>query len=162
RRFIHAAAPKSRIGLVTFSTVATLQVPPTTDRGAIERALAGLRADGSTAIGNAVLRALHGLQQAQGGVGRPRDATTVLLSHGATALGTPPSAAGRTAREAGVRVFTVALGEALTRSYARFRKNPQVSGAPHDPETLAALSAATGGRAFEIHDSGALRSLYAS
>jgi len=109
-----------------------------------------------------VLRALHGLQDEQGGADRPRDATIVLLSDGANAVGTPPSAAGRTAREAGVRVFTVALGEALTRSYTRFRQNPHVSGAPHDPETLAALSAATGGRAFEIHDSGALRSLYAS
>src|SRR5437773_5487051 len=132
RRFVHAAAPRSRIGLVSFSTLATLQVPPSTDRGAIDRALAGLRADGSTAIGDAVLRALHGLQEAQGGTDRPRDATIVLLSDGANALGTPPSAAGRTAREAGVRVFTVALGEALTRTYSLYRRNPRISGAPHD------------------------------
>jgi Ca-activated chloride channel family protein len=162
RRFARAAAPASRIGLVSFSTVATLQVPPSTDRGALERALAGLRADGSTAIGNAVLRALHGLQEAQGGASRPHDSTIVLLSDGANALGTPPSEAARIARDAGVRVFTVALGEAITRDYRLYRRNPHVSGAPRDPETLSALAAATGGQAFEIRDPDALRSLYSS
>jgi len=52
-----------RVGLVTFSTYATLMVPPTDDRNALREALAGLKTQEATAIGDGIavsLRAIPG------------------------------------------------------------------------------------------------------
>jgi Ca-activated chloride channel family protein len=52
--FVDQLPPSFRIGLVTFSTAAQVAVPPTTDRAAIHAALDGLRAEGGTALGDAI------------------------------------------------------------------------------------------------------------
>jgi len=55
--------PGPRVGLVTFSTYATLMVPPTDDRNALREALAGLKTQEATAIGDGIavsLRAIPG------------------------------------------------------------------------------------------------------
>jgi Ca-activated chloride channel homolog len=52
-----------RVGLVTFSTYATLMVPPTDDRSAVREGLASLKTQEATAIGDGIavsLRALPG------------------------------------------------------------------------------------------------------
>jgi Ca-activated chloride channel family protein len=52
--FVDQLPSSFRIGLVTFSTAAQVAVPPTTDRGAIHAALDALRAEGGTALGDAI------------------------------------------------------------------------------------------------------------
>jgi Ca-activated chloride channel family protein len=61
--FLDAFPPGPRVGLVTFSTYATLNVPPTDDRNAVREALATLKTQEATAIGDGIavsLRALPG------------------------------------------------------------------------------------------------------
>ncbi|MHB8732171.1 MAG: VWA domain-containing protein [bacterium] len=61
--FLDAFPPGPRVGLVTFSTYATLMVPPTDDRGAIRDALATIKTQEATAIGDGIavsLRAIPG------------------------------------------------------------------------------------------------------
>ena len=52
--FVDSLPAAFRIGLVAFSTDARLVVQATTDRGQVRDAIAGLRADGGTALGDAI------------------------------------------------------------------------------------------------------------
>jgi Ca-activated chloride channel family protein len=54
KAFVEKLPERFQVGLVTFSTDAVLRVPPTTDRDVIYNALARLRADGGTAMGDAI------------------------------------------------------------------------------------------------------------
>ena len=56
--FVERLPEQFRVGLVAFSTEARLVVEPTTDRAEIREALASLRADGGTAMGDAIDLAL--------------------------------------------------------------------------------------------------------
>ena len=57
--FIEHLPKQFRVGLVAFSTEARLVLEPTTDRAEIREALASLRADGGTAMGDAIDLALE-------------------------------------------------------------------------------------------------------
>ena len=104
-----------QVGLVSFSGQANLLVAPTTDRAALRRAIDGLTPDGATAIGEAVLTSLDAIRTAQnaGGEGQPLEsARIVVLSDGATTVGVAPQQAAAEAKQAGVPIYTVALGTA--------------------------------------------------
>lgn len=57
--FIEQLPPRFRVGLVVFSTEPHVLVTPTTDRAAVRDALARLRADGGTAMGDAIAAAVE-------------------------------------------------------------------------------------------------------
>jgi Ca-activated chloride channel family protein len=57
--FVDRMPEQFRVGLVAFSTEARLVVEPTTDRAELREALASLRADGGTAMGDAIDLALE-------------------------------------------------------------------------------------------------------
>jgi len=59
REFIHAMPGSARIGLVAFSDYGTVLVPPSTDRSALDEALARLQPLQATAVGSAILEALR-------------------------------------------------------------------------------------------------------
>ena len=65
-----------RVGLVAFSTEARLVVAPTTDRGQLRAALQGLRADGGTALGDAIALSVDAADLAAGTTGHPAAAPT--------------------------------------------------------------------------------------
>jgi Ca-activated chloride channel family protein len=56
--FLDRLPAQFRVSLVSFSTVAQALTPPTTDRRAVKGALNALRAEGGTAMGDAIVRAL--------------------------------------------------------------------------------------------------------
>ncbi|HET6815605.1 MAG TPA: type II secretion system F family protein [Mycobacteriales bacterium] len=74
--FLKAVPADVKVGLVTFSDRPTLNIAPTTDRSAVQRAIIGLRAHGETALYDAVGLALRTL----GGSGLRN---VVLLTDGA-------------------------------------------------------------------------------
>jgi Ca-activated chloride channel family protein len=138
--FVDRLPEQFRVGLVAFSTEARLVVEPTTDRAEIREALATLRADGGTAMGDAIDLAL----QASGAVpeatptpdgsASPEPSATpdasaspdpsaspetdkapvvaeVVLSDGANSTGTlEPVDAAQRAADLGVPIYTIALG----------------------------------------------------
>ncbi|MET0227936.1 MAG: VWA domain-containing protein, partial [Actinomycetes bacterium] len=57
-RFLDRLPERFQVGLVTFSSEAETLVPPTTDREAVRTALATLNANGGTAMGDGLARAL--------------------------------------------------------------------------------------------------------
>jgi Mg-chelatase subunit ChlD len=92
------------VGLVTFAEQARLVVPPTTDRTAVRRALAGMRPAGNTALYDGLLVAL----QAQAG---PGQRSVVLLSDGEDTSSTATlAAAGSALRASGASVDLVSFG----------------------------------------------------
>jgi Ca-activated chloride channel family protein len=138
--FVDQLPPTFRIGLVTFSTAAQVAVPPTADRAEIHAALDALRAEGGTALGDAIGTSLGLARSVIDATADPaagaspstspdpstapspdpsapaEDAdpplvATVLLSDGANSTGRlEPADAAREAAAAAMPVYTIALG----------------------------------------------------
>lgn len=111
RRFVNRLPARLNVGLVSFAGSAQLLVPPTQDHELVARAIDGLELDKSTAIGDAVRLSLDVLRnQARGTDGKAVDAAVVLISDGETTIGLPTAEAIPLAKEAGVKVSTIAYG----------------------------------------------------
>jgi Ca-activated chloride channel homolog len=186
-RFLDRLPARFQVGLVIFSTQAETLVPPTIDRTAVRDALASLRADGSTAMGDGLSNALDAIVAARqangsagrgggapdpGGAGAPgtepgagtgSPAVTLLLSDGANMAGVNPLDQAERARELNVPVYTIALG---TADGVLQRRDPfgglRVQPVPPDPDTLARIAEATNARFFQAPTSRNLNQVYES
>ncbi len=164
--FVDGLPDGFRVGVVSFSNEADVVVPPTDDRDEALRGLESLVADNGTALGDAISRSVDlGLtsldEQPTQGKGKT-PLIVLLLSDGANTTGDyEPLEAAQKAADAGVPVYTVALGT----------ENGTVEGpdgfggtrtirVPPDPETLAKVAELTGGQFFEAADEDALRGVY--
>lgn len=115
RTFLDVAPEGYSVGIVSFSTQASLVLTPTTDRAAARAALDQIRLGSGTALGDAIERSVAaarpraGTSQAAPASGPP--ATVLLLSDGEQTSGRrQPLRAAALARRLGVPVNTVALG----------------------------------------------------
>jgi Ca-activated chloride channel homolog len=124
--FVRALPRGAKVGLVSFSSYATLVTPPTDDHERVIQAVNSLTLEFATAIGDGLLEAVYALP----GRARPENppgwgmpplgpppagdrlppATVVLLSDGQSNRGTPPEDAALVARQQRVKVYTVGLG----------------------------------------------------
>ena len=155
-RFIDEVPRQYQVGLVSFSGQANLLVSPTTDRDAMRRAIETLAPDGATAVGEAIesaLEAIRSVQPTTDGDGRLEAARIVVLSDGATTVGIAPSVAAEDAKEAGVPVYTVALG---TEDGILSNGQP----VPPDPVGLQEVADITGGEAYESTDAESVSAVY--
>jgi Ca-activated chloride channel family protein len=185
--FVDQLPARFKVGVVAFSTEARLVVAPTTDRTSVHEAFDGLRADGGTALGDAIALSLQaaGLDagSAPGSGAAPAPSASpdpsspgsatprtdgpplvamVLLSDGANSTGTlePQDAADRAAA-LGVPVYTIALGTADGVVDVPDRTGTLHSlNVPPDPDTLAAVAETTGGRFFEAPTASDLAQIY--
>jgi Ca-activated chloride channel homolog len=188
-RFLDRLPDRFKVGLVTFSAEAETLVPPTTDREAVRAALAMLTANGGTAMGDGLARALDvieaarqqagagsappttadpggsGSGSAQPGTGQPPvpPAVTLLLSDGANSAGGDPFVQAERARALRVPVYTIALGTAggVLRQPNAFG-GTRIQPVPPDPETLARIAETSNGRFFEAPTSQNLTAVYES
>jgi Ca-activated chloride channel family protein len=125
RKFIKAENDGTRIGLVAFSGIAGLLVPPTTDKDALLKAIDTLRTARGTAIGQAILTSIdaiaeHNPNVAASGVdlgdvppGTPaayQPDTIVVLTDGSNTTGVDPVTAAGQAAARRVRIFTIGFG----------------------------------------------------
>jgi Ca-activated chloride channel family protein len=156
-RFLSEVPPAVRVGVVTFSNSADAVQAPTSDHSEVERVIDAQVADGATASGDALQVALDTLTADRVNGKRP-PAAIVLLSDGKTTSGRDPVEVARTAGKLKIPIFTVALGTAdATVPNPGFGPPLPV---PPDPETLAEIAQASGGRAFTAEDSGRLGAIY--
>ncbi|HTI34921.1 MAG TPA: VWA domain-containing protein [Miltoncostaea sp.] len=154
--FVEKVPRQYQVGLVSFSGQANLLVSPTTDREAMRRAIETLQPDGATAVGEAIeasLEAIRSVQPTTDDKGRLDAARIVVLSDGATTVGVQPSVAAQDAKEAGVPVYTVALG---TDDGVLSNGQP----VPPDPAGLREISDITGGQAYESDDAESVSAVY--
>ena len=179
--FIDQLPERFRVGLVTFATDAVLRVPPTTDRALLKTAIDGLRADGGTAIGDAIGQALEASAADTAATPTPvptpspsagngaDDASpplvaTVLLSDGANTSGRlEPAEAANRAAAAGMPVYTIALGtqDGIVDVEDENGETQRVP-VPPDTETLAEVAETTGARYFEAPTEADLKAIYDS
>ena len=160
-KFVEALPKDTKVGLVSFSSYATLIRTPTPDHDQVIASIKSLESEFGTAIGDGLLEAVYALP------GRPRltnplnrytsptlpasppvdtdrltPATVVLLSDGQSNRGVPPLEAAPIAKELKVTVYTIGLG----RPEGTFL---ELSGrnwfAVLDEETLTQIARITGG-----------------
>jgi Ca-activated chloride channel homolog len=128
RAFVEDQADDTPIGIVAFSGLAQLVVPPTTDRKALVAAIDGFNAGRGTAIGSALLRSIDAIAEHNPDVSRASfDARApaqralppqgsyepdiiVLLTDGATTQGVDPIRAAQQAAERRIRVYSIGFG----------------------------------------------------
>jgi Ca-activated chloride channel homolog len=181
--FLEELPDKFRVGVVAFSGTAQILTRPTTDRTAVQDSLASLHAEGPTAMGDAIERALEARlpssatvpttipPNGQGSVptttapdlSKQPPTVILLLSDGSNTQGrTQPLDAARHARQLNVPVFTISLGtdtgmvDVPDETTGQLRRIP----VPPDKFTLRRVAEATGGRFFAAPSSRDLKGIY--
>lgn len=159
-----------KVGLVSFSTSPNVLVIPTVDRGVLHEGIDLLAPEAGTAIGDGLGVAVQVARSSLGSVRRGRDgkvpAAIVLLSDGAQTRGLlSPAQGAERARQAGIRVYTIALGTNHGTlgigpfggyGYGGGRRFP----VRPDPVTLAAIARATGGIAYRAQTANSVKAVY--
>jgi Ca-activated chloride channel homolog len=165
--FVDGLPDGFRVGVVSFSNEADVVVPPTADHDEALRGLSALRADNGTALGDAIARSVDlGVTSLDEQLAAAKDSETpvvvLLLSDGANTTGDyEPLEAAQKAKDAGVPVYTVALGtdEGTVQGPDGYGGMRTIR-VPPDPETLSQVAELTGGKFFEAADQDSLRSVY--
>jgi Ca-activated chloride channel family protein len=179
RTFLDRVPERLRVGLISFAGEPFPGAPPTTDREVVRASLDQLGvpdfyAFGGTAIGDALEEAVR-----MGKAAVPDEAQTIaytaprrpaglvsilFLSDGKQTRGIlEPIEGAQLARDAGIPVYTVALGTrngTVTRR-SGFGGAPRTIPVPPDPVTLGAIARLTGGRFFAARTADALEVAYA-
>lgn len=156
--YIDSLPPAFNVALVSLSANPAITMPPSTDRGALSRALGALDFEDGTALGSGIEVALKAIAQAPGGDDEqePAPAMIVLLSDGTNTDGPDPAAAIEAAKAAEVPIYTIAYG---TQNGFVDLDGVRENVAP-DPETMTRIAEATGGRAVTASTSGELDKAY--
>jgi Ca-activated chloride channel family protein len=158
--FIDKVPKKVRIGAVVFNQQATLAQTPTLERDAVRGAVNAMEPSGGTATGDALQTALNSLKSKVPGQKAP-PAAIVLLSDGASTSGRDPIAAAKAAGNAGIRVYTVALGTQNGTITAPGRNGTTVTKhVPPDPAALGRIANASGGKTFTAETADGLSEVY--
>lgn len=116
KEFVNLLPPRINLGMVAFAGSASVAVAPTTDRGAVNRAIDNLQLSERTAIGEAIfscLEAIKGFQTqlaGQDGTGPAPPARVVLMSDGSNTWGRTPEQGVAAAKQVDVPVSTIAFG----------------------------------------------------
>ncbi|HZO50764.1 MAG TPA: VWA domain-containing protein [Gaiellaceae bacterium] len=187
RKFLDQVPHQVKVALVAFAGDPQVAAPPTTDRGLVRESLDTLNfyaGFGGTAIGDALAAAVDLVKPPppQGAqtiayttvaAQRKSPVSILFLSDGHQTRGLlQPLEGAQRARNAGIPVYTIALGTpngVLVRPpfggsgfpgggspFDRARRVP----VPPDPETLRAIAQTTGGKFFEARSAKALSSAY--
>jgi Ca-activated chloride channel homolog len=177
--FVEQLPKKFRVGIVSFASTAQTLTRPTTDRAAVYDAIASLHAEGATAMGDGIERALDvkrpptppstvtaarpgSVPLPQQGAGDEAPLVVLLLSDGANTQGrTQPMEAAADAKELGVPVFTIALGTEqgmvdVPDETGNLRRIP----VPPDKLTLQRIAETTGARFFAAPSNDELKDVY--
>ncbi|HET6531470.1 MAG TPA: VWA domain-containing protein [Actinoplanes sp.] len=125
RAFIREQNDGTRIGLVAFSGIAGLLVPPTTERKPLLDAIDTLKTARGTAIGQAILTSIDAIAEGNpdvaatgvdlgdavpGTAGDYEPDTIVVLTDGSNTTGVEPAVAAEQAAARRLRVFTIGFG----------------------------------------------------
>ncbi len=159
RAFINSLPENFNVGLVTFSGVANVAVPPTIDRGVLLRAIDAMQVGPATATGEGIYTSLEALRLAPPDPNDPEatpPAAIVLLADGATNLGRNSETAAETAKEWGVPVYAIAYGTPNGFVEADGEKQPVAV----DDYELYRIAELSGGKKFKAESAGQLAEVY--
>jgi Ca-activated chloride channel family protein len=164
RNFVQALPSGVQVGLVSFSTDASMLVAPTSDRSTLLAAINGLQAGGGTATAAAInlsVKAATSVPAATGNKKAP--GTVVLMSDGSPTIGEngmsstdSVTSEDQAAKAAGVKINTIAFGTAN----GTVTIDGETIPVPADPAAMAKIASETGGRTFGAQSAGQLKSVY--
>ena len=158
KSFVDIVPSRLNLGLVAFSGVAQVLVPPTTDHDQLKRSIDNLQLGPRTAVGEAIFASLASIASVLPEPGQPPPpGRIVLMSDGETTVGRPNELASRAAVDAKVQISTIAFGTDDGYVTVEGRNIP----VPVNRDALAQIADATGGRAFEAATARELRRVYA-
>ncbi|HZQ64580.1 MAG TPA: VWA domain-containing protein [Gaiellaceae bacterium] len=177
RTFLDKVPKSVRVGLIAFAGEPQVAAPPTTDHDLVRQSLDTLSlfsGFGGTAIGDALAAAveLAGPQKPAGAqtiayrIAASSSSTSILfLSDGHQTRGLlEPLQGAERAQQAGIPVYTVALGTPNgvlnTGQFGGFGQGRGPIPVPPDPETLSDIARTTGGQFFEARNARSLSSAY--
>jgi Ca-activated chloride channel family protein len=153
--FVDGLPTRFNVGLVAFSSSASVVVPATQEHAAVTDAIGGLQLASGTAIGEAVAASLEAAAEIAG-TGDDAPAHIVLLSDGANTVGRPISQAVAEAQQAGIPVSTIAYGT----ENGVVQVGRQLVRVPVDAPALADLAEATGGGTYAAANGDELKGVY--
>jgi Ca-activated chloride channel homolog len=162
--FLDDVPDRFRVGLVSFSSAVRVLEEPTDDRDAVRSSLDSIQGDIGTALGDAIEASValaDDPNATEDNVGEKPLFAVLLLSDGANTTGSEPLAVVDEAKEAGVPIYTIALGTPsgtvdVTDDYGQ----TQTVNVPPDPTTLKQIADETGGRFFEAPTEADLKAVY--
>jgi len=181
--FLDKVPKRLRVGLIAFSGYPVVAAPPTTDHKLVRESLqdVGSIAGGGTAIGDALAAAVRLGIQSVNGNGSLADVRTATPTHGLVSIlflsdgaqtrgDLQPLDGAERAKQAGIPVYTVALGTPNGRlrmdfpysfngGSSTFTRSVPV---PPDPATLRQIAETSGGKFFAARSNGSVRSAYTS
>ena len=159
-QFLKKVPGSVRVGLLEFNTTVALLQSPTTDHSLVTSALAQLRVTGGTAIGDALRKALGTLEKEPREGGKKPPGAILLISDGASDVGSDPITAAQQAEAAHIPIYTVELGTAQgTVTEKRGNKTVTVP-VPPNPAQLAEIARVSHGQAFTATDAKGLDTIY--
>jgi len=163
KRFV-AKVPKTvNVGVMALSSKPRVLASPTRDRFAINAALDQLTARGGTGTGEAIQAATKILRTQPGVNGKRPPSAIVLISDGSSTGKVDPVAAAQAARKLRIPIYTVALGTAqgtITVPRPGDQGGTETRPVPPDPQSLAEVARASGGKAFTAADATKLSDVY--
>ena len=157
RTLIDKLPGNAQVGLVIFNSRAQVASPLTQDHGSIKEALGSLAPGGGTAIGDAIqvsVAQLASIIDPSKTAKRP-PVMVVLLTDGTSNTGLQPLDAATQAKQAGIPVETIGIGQ---RNQTTIVGGRVVDGV--DESTLQSIASATGGRYFFAADESQLNKIY--
>jgi Ca-activated chloride channel homolog len=158
KSFVDIVPTRLNLGLVAFSGVAQVLVPPTDDHALLKRSIDNLQLGPRTAVGEAIFASLGSIASVPSSPGQaPAPGRIVLMSDGETTVGRPNELAAMAAVDAKVQISTIAFGTDDGYVTVEGRNIP----VPVNRDALADIAEATGGRAFEAATGRELRRVYA-
>lgn len=109
--FVGTLPDSYNVAVVALSGNPQVRMPPSVDRGAIQRAIETLDYQDSTAIGDGIQAALNALKMAPTGEGEtPAPGAIVMLSDGQNTTGQSPGQMAEKAKQAKIKIYTIAYG----------------------------------------------------
>ncbi len=164
RSFVTDLPEGLQVGLVSFDSQARALVAPTADHAALEQAIDTLQIGAGTATAAGISTALAQIEaQPKGEDDSMTPAAIVVMSDGSPTLADGEQspvdaavAAATAAKDAGVPVYTIAFGT----PDGTVEIQGQTIPVPFDPDTMAALAEAGGGRSYTAETADELRTVY--
>jgi Ca-activated chloride channel homolog len=163
RRFVREVPKGVNVGVMALSSKPTVLASPTTDREAIDVALGQLEPHGGTGTGEAIQAATRILSRAKAVNGKRPPAAIVLISDGSSTGSVDPVAAAQAARKLRMPIYTVALGTAqgtITVPRPGGAGGTETRRVPPDPQSLAEIARASGGKNYTAADAAKLKDVY--
>ena len=165
KRFV-AKVPKTvNVGVMALSSKPRVLASPTRDRVAIDQALDQLTPRGGTGTGEAITAATNILKRQPGVNGKRPPSAIVLLSDGAATGTIDPVSAAQAARKLHIPIYTVALGTqegTITVPRPGGQGGTETRRVPPDPQSLAEVAKASGGKTYTAADASKLSDVYKS